>query len=129
MGSNSKKKGKDDSKSDGKAKESTKNAKNAEEPNATAEKKRDKDDYGFEPITIALLKTDKMFVKLLKKQQKEMDIVKKRHNKERVTMQKQHCVVVEKLVTVHDKEKQTQEKALEKMMRKKGERNCEEKKS
>ena len=59
-------------------------------------------------------------MKLLKKQQKEIDIVKKRHNKERSLMQKSHCIVVDKMVATHDKEKQQQEKSLEKAIKKKG---------
>ena len=35
-------------------------------------------------------------------------------------MQKQHCIVVDKLVVSHDKEKVSQEKSLEKAIKKKG---------
>ena len=41
---------------------------------------------GFDPITPELLQTDKNFIKLLKKQQKEMDALKKRHNKDKYEM-------------------------------------------
>ena len=63
---------------------------------------------------------DKNMVKLLKKQQKEIELLKKRHNKERTTMQKAHCTIVDKLVATHDKVKSAQEKTLEKVMKKKG---------
>jgi len=72
-----------------------------------------------------MLRADKQFVKLLKKQQKDLEILKKRHNKERSTMQKQHCIVVDKMVVTHDKEKLSQEKSLEKAIKKKGLVLCE----
>ena len=49
-----------------------------------------------------------------------MEGLKKRHNKERATMQRSHCTVVDKMVAAHDKERTTQEKTLEKQMKKKG---------
>ncbi|KAK2157222.1 hypothetical protein LSH36_195g03077 [Paralvinella palmiformis] len=92
--------------------------------------KKDKDsDASFEAITPDMLRADKQFVKLLKKQQKDLEILKKRHNKERSTMQKQHCIVVDKMVVTHDKEKLSQEKSLEKAIKKKGERYCNDLKS
>ena len=78
------------------------------------------EDLGFDPITPELLRTDKQYIKLLKRQQKELEVVKKRHNKERSAMQKAHCTVVDKMVASHDKEKSGQEKTLEKIMKKKG---------
>ena len=74
----------------------------------------------MDPIALEQLKTDKSFQKLLKKQQKEMDVIKKRQNKERTIMQKSHCYVVEKLVAGHDKQKTGTEKNLEKAIKKKG---------
>ena len=74
----------------------------------------------MDPVTLDMLKGDKSFQKVLKKQQKEMDTVKKRHNKERASMQKTHCTVVDKLLAVHDKERVVQEKQLEKAIKKKG---------
>ena len=74
----------------------------------------------MDPITPELLRTDKNFLKLLKKQQKDVEAVKKKHVKERAVMQKQHCTVVDKLVATHDKEKLSQEKSLEKAIKKKG---------
>ena len=57
---------------------------------------------------------------MLKKQQKELELLKKKHNKERSLMQKQHCTIVDRLVAIHDKEKLAQEKCLEKAIKKKG---------
>uniref|UniRef100_A0A8C7QQ18 Phosphoinositide phospholipase C n=1 Tax=Oncorhynchus mykiss TaxID=8022 RepID=A0A8C7QQ18_ONCMY len=39
-------------------------------------------------------------------------------------MQKSHCSQVDKMIALHDKEKQTQEKLLEKAIKKRGENNC-----
>ncbi len=64
--------------------------------------------------------TDKSYVKLSKKQNKEMEIMKKGHNKQRSTMQKQHCTIIDKIVATHDKERTTHEKVLEKAIKKKG---------
>lgn len=75
---------------------------------------------GFDPLTPELLRTDKSFVKLLKKQQKELEVMNKRHNRDKSAMQKQHCMVVDKVVATHDKEKLSQEKSLEKAIKKKG---------
>ena len=78
------------------------------------------EDIGFEPITLELLRTDKTYVKLLKKQQKELEIIKKRHTKDKSTMQRQQRNVVDILVASHDKEKQAQEKTLDKVLKKEG---------
>ena len=78
------------------------------------------EEVDLDPITPELLRTDKNFLKLLKKQLKDLETVKKRHNKERSVMQKQHCTVVDKLVASHDKDKLSQEKSLEKAIKKKG---------
>uniref|UniRef100_A0A4W5JR74 Phosphoinositide phospholipase C n=1 Tax=Hucho hucho TaxID=62062 RepID=A0A4W5JR74_9TELE len=43
---------------------------------------------------------------------------------DRTVMQKSHCTQVDKMITQHDKEKQTQEKLLEKAIKKRGENNC-----
>lgn len=78
------------------------------------------DEVLFDPVTRDHLMQDKSFFKLLKKQQKDMEMLKKKFQKERVLMQKQHCTVVDKLVASHDKEKLAAEKNLEKKLKKKG---------
>ncbi|XP_073789954.1 1-phosphatidylinositol 4,5-bisphosphate phosphodiesterase beta-4 isoform X4 [Danio rerio] len=77
-------------------------------------------------VNIEDLKQMKTFIKLLKKQQKELNTLKKRHAKEHNAMQKSHCTQVDKLVAQHDKEKNTLEKLLEKAIKKRGETNCSE---
>jgi phosphatidylinositol phospholipase C beta len=84
----------------------------------TVDKK--KEDVGFDPITPELLRTDKQYVKLVKKQQSEVDVMKKRQSKEKAAMQKNHAMVVDKLVEIHEKEKLRLEKSLEKAIKKKG---------
>ncbi|CAD5118884.1 DgyrCDS7560 [Dimorphilus gyrociliatus] len=77
-----------------------------------------KDELGFEPIRTETLKTDKKFIKLLKQQGKDMENLKKKQNKERSAMQKLHCSAVDKMVAVHDKEKTSHEKNLDKVRKK-----------
>ena len=60
------------------------------------------------------LRADKMFIKLVKKHQKELESLSKTHLKERSTLQKQQCTVVDKMVAGHDKERQQLEKMSEK---------------
>uniref|UniRef100_A0A674NFS1 1-phosphatidylinositol 4,5-bisphosphate phosphodiesterase n=1 Tax=Takifugu rubripes TaxID=31033 RepID=A0A674NFS1_TAKRU len=66
------------------------------------------------------------YLKLLKKQQKELGALKKKQSKEQNTMQKAHCTQVDKMVSQHDKEKMVLEKLLEKAIKKRGENNCQE---
>uniref|UniRef100_A0A2K5BXT9 1-phosphatidylinositol 4,5-bisphosphate phosphodiesterase n=1 Tax=Aotus nancymaae TaxID=37293 RepID=A0A2K5BXT9_AOTNA len=75
-------------------------------------------------IRIEDLKQMKAYLKHLKKQQKELNSLKKKHAKEHSTMQKLHCTQVDKIVAQYDKEKSTHEKILEKAMKKKGGSNC-----
>uniref|UniRef100_A0A3Q1D2C8 1-phosphatidylinositol 4,5-bisphosphate phosphodiesterase n=1 Tax=Amphiprion ocellaris TaxID=80972 RepID=A0A3Q1D2C8_AMPOC len=71
-------------------------------------------------------KKDNTYLKLIKKQQKELNALKKKHSKDQNTMQKAHCTQVDKMVALHDKEKTTLEKLLEKAIKKRGENNCQE---
>ena len=77
------------------------------------------DDVGFDPVTVESLRADKVFVKLVKKQQKELESLNKMHIKERSTLQKQQCTVVDKMVAIQEKEKQQVEKVAEKGGKKK----------
>jgi phosphatidylinositol phospholipase C beta len=82
-----------------------------------------KDELGFDPLTIEILQTEKQFVKLVKKQQKELDVIKKRHTKERSVLQRQHCVVFDKMIAIQDRERLQQEKCVDRANKKKGEKN------
>ncbi|XP_013772515.1 1-phosphatidylinositol 4,5-bisphosphate phosphodiesterase-like [Limulus polyphemus] len=57
-----------------------------------------KDDIEMEPITSENLKTEKSFLKLTRKQQKELETMKKRHHKEKSGIQKQQCVAIDKII-------------------------------
>ncbi|XP_046877113.1 1-phosphatidylinositol 4,5-bisphosphate phosphodiesterase beta-4-like isoform X3 [Hypomesus transpacificus] len=93
--------------------------------NNTAEAK--KDTSALVPtVNIDDLKQMKTYLKLLKKQQKELNALKKKHSKDQNTMQKSHCTQVDKMIAQHDKDKLTQEKLLEKAIKKRGENNCQE---
>jgi phosphatidylinositol phospholipase C beta len=52
----------------------------------------------FESITAESLRAEKGFQKTARKQQKELDAMKKRQLKEQLTMQKQQCTAIEKLI-------------------------------
>uniref|UniRef100_A0A3P9I442 Phosphoinositide phospholipase C n=1 Tax=Oryzias latipes TaxID=8090 RepID=A0A3P9I442_ORYLA len=92
--------------------------------NNTSESKKGKKD--LPNASIEDLKQTKAYLKLMKKQQKELNALKKKHSKEQNTMQKAHCTQVDKMVSLHEKEKSTLEKLLEKAFKKRGENNCQE---
>ncbi|XP_042245889.1 1-phosphatidylinositol 4,5-bisphosphate phosphodiesterase beta-4-like [Thunnus albacares] len=92
--------------------------------NNTAETKKD---TALVPnVSIDDLKQMKTYLKLIKKQQKELNTLKKKHSKDQNVMQKAHCTQVDKMVSQHEKEKTTLEKLLEKAIKKRGENNCQE---
>uniref|UniRef100_A0A7N6ALL4 1-phosphatidylinositol 4,5-bisphosphate phosphodiesterase n=1 Tax=Anabas testudineus TaxID=64144 RepID=A0A7N6ALL4_ANATE len=92
--------------------------------NNTAETKKD---TALVPnVSIDDLKQMKTYLKLIKKQQKELNTLKKKHSKDQNIMQKAHCTQVDKIVSLHEKEKTTLEKLLEKAIKKRGENNCQE---
>ncbi|KAL8559637.1 1-phosphatidylinositol 4,5-bisphosphate phosphodiesterase beta-4 [Nucella lapillus] len=76
------------------------------------------EDMKFEAVTRDRLCGEKLYMKLLRKQQKDLELMKKRHQKERALMQRAHCTVVDKLVANHDKEKMATEKSVEKKLKK-----------
>uniref|UniRef100_UPI003AAB851A 1-phosphatidylinositol 4,5-bisphosphate phosphodiesterase beta-4-like n=1 Tax=Centroberyx gerrardi TaxID=166262 RepID=UPI003AAB851A len=77
-------------------------------------------------VSIDDLKQMKTYLKLIKKQQKELNTLKKKHSKDQNIMQKAHCTQVDKMVSLNDKDKTTLEKLLEKAIKKRGENNCQE---
>lgn len=56
------------------------------------------EDLKFEALTADSLRTEKGYGKATKKQQKELEAMRKKHSKERLLIQKQQCVAIEKLV-------------------------------
>ncbi|KAL3052788.1 hypothetical protein OYC64_005335 [Pagothenia borchgrevinki] len=92
--------------------------------NNNAENKKD---TGLVPnVSIEDLKLMKTYLKLIKKQQKELNTLKKKQAKDQSTMQKAHCTQVDKMVSQNEKEKTSLEKLLEKAIKKRGENNCQE---
>ena len=61
---------------------------------------------------------EKVYTRLIKKQVKELDIMKKKHQKEQSVMRKQQCTTIDKLIALHEKEKSATEKSLEKLKKK-----------
>ncbi|XP_045499518.1 1-phosphatidylinositol 4,5-bisphosphate phosphodiesterase isoform X2 [Colias croceus] len=58
----------------------------------------------FEPITVESLRQDKGFLKTGKKQQKDLEAMRKRHAKEKMLLQKQQCSALEKMIKGKNKE-------------------------
>ncbi|XP_038212511.1 1-phosphatidylinositol 4,5-bisphosphate phosphodiesterase isoform X2 [Zerene cesonia] len=58
----------------------------------------------FEPITVESLRQDKGFLKTGKKQQKDLEAMRKRHAKEKMLLQKQQCAALEKMIKGKNKE-------------------------
>ena len=56
------------------------------------------EDLKFESVTAESLRSEKGFQKTARKQQKELDAMKKRQLKEQLAMQKQQCTAIEKLI-------------------------------
>uniref|UniRef100_A0A8C5GJZ0 1-phosphatidylinositol 4,5-bisphosphate phosphodiesterase n=1 Tax=Gouania willdenowi TaxID=441366 RepID=A0A8C5GJZ0_GOUWI len=86
--------------------------------NNTAETKKGAYTALVPNISIEELKQMKTYVKLIKKQQKELSALKKKHLKDQNMMQKAHGTQVDKMVSLHDKEKSSLEKLLEKAVKK-----------
>ena len=76
------------------------------------------EDAKFLPVRRERLCGEKLYVKLLRRQQKDGELTKRRHQKERALMQRAHCIVIDKLVATHDKEKLATEKSVEKKLKK-----------
>lgn len=51
----------------------------------------------FEPINLETLRAQKNFLKATKKQQKELESMRKKHMKERLSIQKGQCSAIEKV--------------------------------
>lgn len=54
------------------------------------------DEYKIEPITTESLKSEKAYIKLARKQQKELDSQRRKHHKEKTVIQKQQCSAIDK---------------------------------
>jgi len=78
------------------------------------------DDLGFVPLSIELLRTEKLFVKLTKKQLRDVDMMRKRHVKDRSALQRQHSAVFDKALAVQDRERIQQSKLVDRASKAKG---------
>ncbi|XP_048580318.1 1-phosphatidylinositol 4,5-bisphosphate phosphodiesterase beta-4 isoform X2 [Nematostella vectensis] len=72
-----------------------------------------KNDSKFIPISLEELKKDKTYRKVIKRQQKESEVIQKKYSKERVMMQRAHTSELEKLITSYDEIKQAAQKTYE----------------
>ena len=62
------------------------------------EDEQKKEDYKFEAIALETLKTEKLFVRTVRKHQKEFEALKKKQFKEKNTTQKQQCIAIDKVM-------------------------------
>ncbi|XP_013191554.1 1-phosphatidylinositol 4,5-bisphosphate phosphodiesterase isoform X1 [Amyelois transitella] len=69
------------------------------EKKVTIEEKKE-EPLVFEPISHEVLRREKAFIKIERKQQKELDAMNKRHAKERVLLEKQRIAAIEKIAKV-----------------------------
>jgi hypothetical protein len=82
--------------------------KRSETGNATSSIVKREEPAAIEKITRQDLGKMKGFQKLLKKQSKEIDEQRKKHNKEKALMQKQHSAAVDKMTSAHGKKATSQ---------------------
>ena len=61
------------------------------------------DDLKFPPICLAMLRSDKNYRKLTKKQTKELECLERRHEKEATAMLRAHSLLTDKLNATHNK--------------------------
>jgi len=57
------------------------------------------------PLTVEQVRCEKQAMKLLRRQMKELDALRRRHTKERLDIQRQQCVVFEKQLQLHQRER------------------------
>ncbi|XP_063364734.1 1-phosphatidylinositol 4,5-bisphosphate phosphodiesterase isoform X2 [Cydia amplana] len=106
----------------GAAKERTDNMKqmgieeSGPEKKVTIEDKKEEPPLVFEPITVESLRQEKGFVKTGRKQQKELEAMRKRHSKEKLAMQKTQCSALEKLIKGKNKEQLSNDAAFRKLV-------------
>ncbi|PZC71067.1 hypothetical protein B5X24_HaOG214161, partial [Helicoverpa armigera] len=70
----------------------------------------------FEPITVESLRQEKGFVKTGRKQQKELDAMRKRHAKEKMALQKTQCSALEKMIKGKNKDQLSNDAAFRKLV-------------
>lgn len=78
--------------------EESDNKTNIEAPSHHHEVAKPREEMMFDAITVESLRQEKGFQKVSRKQQKELESLKKRHHKEKITVQKQQCAAIEKII-------------------------------
>ena len=73
----------------------------------------------FEVVTRTQLMSEKVFIKLRRKTQtKDLEMMTRRHQKDKAMMLRQHITVVDKMNATHQKDKSALEKSIEKKLKK-----------
>uniref|UniRef100_A0A2A4JWE6 1-phosphatidylinositol 4,5-bisphosphate phosphodiesterase n=1 Tax=Heliothis virescens TaxID=7102 RepID=A0A2A4JWE6_HELVI len=80
------------------------------------EEKKEEPPLVFEPITVESLRQEKGFVKTGRKQQKELDAMRKRHAKEKMALQKTQCSALEKMIKGKNKDQLSNDAAFRKLV-------------
>ncbi|XP_065226252.1 1-phosphatidylinositol 4,5-bisphosphate phosphodiesterase-like isoform X1 [Planococcus citri] len=79
-------------------------------------KEEEKKEEIFEPITLETLRNEKSFQKTSRKQQKELDSLRKKHLKEKVVVQKQQCTTIDKAIKGKSKADLINDASIKKMI-------------
>lgn len=85
-----------------------------------------KHDEKFSPIIVDELRKDKSFIKVLKRHQKENEVLLKKYTKERSVMQREHTAQLEKLITNYEKIKVNAIRSFERATKRSGDERSEE---
>ncbi|XP_077295962.1 no receptor potential A isoform X2 [Arctopsyche grandis] len=88
----------------------------SEQKKVKVEEKVEEPPLVFEPITVESLRQEKGFQKTGRKQQKELDMMRKRHAKEKMAIQKSQCAAIEKLIKGKNKAELTSDPAVKKLV-------------
>lgn len=80
------------------------------------EEKKEEPPLVFDPITIDSLRQEKGFVKTARKQQKELDAVRKKHAKDRMALQKTQNSSIERLIKGKSKDEIKNDSSIRKVI-------------
>lgn len=80
------------------------------------EEKKEEAPLVFEPITIDSLRQEKGFLKTSRKQQKELDTLRKKHSKDRLAMQKTQNSAIERLIKGKSKDEIKNDASIKKVI-------------
>ncbi|XP_075977226.1 no receptor potential A isoform X1 [Anticarsia gemmatalis] len=80
------------------------------------EEKKEEPPLVFEPITVESLRQEKGFVKTGRKQQKDLEAMRKRHSKEKMALQKTQCSALEKMIKGKNKDQLSNDASFRKLV-------------